>query len=268
MTTAQTMTEQPTTASRPAYRAVRGDVAVTAVLLGIATLGWWWTARAMDHDPMSGDPGMAEHSMTVGLTLGSFLVAWVAMMAAMMLPSVAPVVALYRRAVAAGRAAPLPVFLLGYLLVWSLPGLPVYWVWRRLEMPLADGEAWAGRVAAAALIAAAVWQVGPVKAMCLRHCRSPLSFFMQHGGGLRRPATALRLGATHGAFCFGCCWLLMVVLVALGTMNLIWMAALAAVIFLEKLSPAGERVAQVTALLLGGLGVFLLVDPTRVASLT
>lgn len=221
---------------------------------------------ATDHGGMDG-MGMsmtAEHVMS----LGSFLVGWVAMMAAMMLPAVVPVVALYRRAVEAGRAAPLPVFLLGYLLVWSAPGVAVYYVWRELQTPLSDGVAWAGRVAAAALIAAAVWQLTPLKAACLRHCRSPLSFFMQHARGMSAPLRAFRLGATHGGFCLGCCWLLMVVLVALGTMNLWWMAALAGVIFVEKLAPHGEALTRVTAVAFALLGAYLLLDPTSIGSLT
>lgn len=243
---------------------------VTAVLLIAAAVGWWWSARAMDHQMSAGDSmgAMSDHSVAVAMSLGAFLVAWLAMMAAMMLPAVAPVVGLYRRAVSAGRAAPLPIFLSGYLLVWLVPGVPAYWAWRRLAEPLADGRPWAGRLAAGTLLAAALWQVGPVKAMCLRHCRSPLSFFMRHRGGLRRPMAAIKLGIAHGAFCLGCCWLLMVVLVALGTMNVYWMAGLAIVIFAEKVVTAGEWFSRATALAMAALGLYLLVDPTTVGSIT
>jgi predicted metal-binding membrane protein len=258
------------TQAAPSLRSWPRDRLVAASLLALAAVGWWWSARTADMDHGGGamdDMGMpmtAEHVMS----LASFLVGWVAMMAAMMLPAIVPVVALYRRAVEAGRAAPLPIFLLGYLLVWSVPGIGVYYVWRELQMPLADGEAWAGRVAAGALLAAAVWQLTPLKAVCLRHCRSPLSFFMQHARGMKTPVRAFRLGMTHGGFCLGCCWLLMVVLVALGTMNLAWMAVFAVVIFVEKLAPQGEALTRVTALALAGLGLYLLVDPTSIASLT
>jgi predicted metal-binding membrane protein len=254
----------------PTLRSWPRDRLVAGALIALAALGWWWSARTADMDHAGSamdDMGMSmsgEHVMS----LASFLVGWVAMMAAMMLPAVVPVVALYRRAVEAGRAAPLPVFLLGYLLVWSVPGIPVYYAWRELQMPLADGEAWAGRVAAGALLAAAIWQLTPLKAVCLRHCRSPLSFFMQHGRGMKAPRRAFRLGLTHGGFCLGCCWLLMVVLVALGTMNLVWMAVLAGIIFIEKLAPRGEALVRVSALAFAVLGVYLLVDPTAVASFT
>ena len=286
-------TEQGVAVEVPAYRRLPRDTGVILALLALAAVGWWWAAESMDHtmagESMSGMSGMdgmdmdgmdmdgmtgmdgesmAVHGTATAMSFASFLVAWVAMMAAMMMPAVAPVVGLYRRAVEAGRAAPLPVFLAGYLLVWTLPGIPAYWAWRELAGPLAEGMPWAGRVAEAALIAAALWQVTPVKEVCLRHCRSPLSFFMRHKGGLRAPGRAIRLGVSHGAFCLGCCWLLMVVLVALGTMNLWWMAALALLIFIEKVVTAGPWFSRGTALVMAALGVFLLVDPTSVASIT
>ena len=263
---------------RPSLRAWSRDLSVTAALLVIAAVGWWWSARTMDmHEvapamsdgmSMDGMDGMSGHDGMHAMSIAAFVVAWVAMMAAMMLPAVVPVVALYRRAVAAGRAAPLPYFLVGYLIVWSLPGLPVYWAWRELQSPLADGVPWAGRLAAGALLAAAAWQLSPVKSFCLRHCRSPLSFFMKHGGGLRSPAKALRLGLAHGGFCLGCCWLFMVVLIALGTMDLVWMVVIALVIFVEKVLSFGETASRVIALGFALLGGYLLIDPTSVASIT
>ena len=260
----------------PAYRRLPRDTGVIVALLVVAAIGWWWAAQSTDHtlagDATGGMSGMdhesAGHGTATAMSFGAFVVAWVAMMAAMMMPAVAPVVGLYRRAVEAGRAAPLPVFLAGYLLVWTLPGIPAFFAWRELAGPLADGLPWAGRVAAAALLAAAVWQVTPIKEMCLRHCRSPLSFFMRHKGGLRAPGRAITLGLAHGSFCLGCCWLLMVVLVALGTMNLWWMAALAVVIFAEKVATAGPWFSRTTAAVMAALGMFLLVDPTSVASIT
>ncbi|HVE97765.1 MAG TPA: DUF2182 domain-containing protein [Mycobacteriales bacterium] len=273
-------TDQRVAGEVPAFRGLPRDAGVTAALLVVAALGWWWTIRAMDHamvdgmtsgDAMSGDAmgdQMAHDGMTTAMSFGTFLVAWVAMMAAMMMPAVVPVVGLYRRAIAAGRAAPLPVFLAAYLLVWTVPGIPAYWAWRELAGPLEDGLPWAGRLAGGALLAAALWQVGPVKALCLRHCRSPLSFFMSHRGGVRRPVAAFRLGLAHAGFCLGCCWLLMVVLVTLGTMSLYWMAALAAVIFAEKVVAAGPWFSRVVAVGMVALGAYLLVDPTSVASIT
>lgn len=244
--------------------------AVPLGLLVVAASGWWLAARMaddMNHDPapMSAMDAMGgEHSTS----LAAFILGWVAMMAAMMLPAIVPVVKLYARAAAQGRVAPLPVFVAGYLTAWGVLGLPAYIAWRWLADPLADGEAWVGRLAGGALLLAAAWQLTPLKSLCLRHCRSPMSFFMRHGSGADRPLGALRLGATHGAFCVGCCWALMVVLVAFGTMDLRWMAGLALLIFVEKDTRHGEGLAQVAAAIFVVGAAVLLLDPETITRLT
>lgn len=206
--------------------------------------------------------------MDATMSLGGFVVAWVAMMAAMMLPAVLPVVKLYSRAAGRGRAAPTAFFVLGYVAVWATMAGPAYLGWRALEEPLANGEAWVARVAAATFIAAAVWQLTPLKAACLRHCRSPLGFFLRFGGGIRHRRGAARMGLAHGAFCVGCCWPLFAVLVVLGTMNLVWMALLTAVIVLEKNAPRGEAIAVATGAGLAVVGVVLLADTSMLVHLT
>jgi predicted metal-binding membrane protein len=236
----------------PLWSGTRREVAASAVLLAIAALAWWWTLRQDD--------------MTMSLL--SFLVAWVVMMVAMMLPAVAPVVRLYARAVERGRAAPTPVFLAGYLVVWSAIGVPSYLAWRWFDDPLMMGEPWAGRLAGAVLVAAALYQLSPVKDLCLQHCRSPMSLFLQAKGSLARPLTALSTGARHGLYCLGCCWMLMACLVAVGTMNPLAMVAVAAVIFLEKNLRQGELVARLAAVALFALGVWLLAAPSNVMHLT
>ena len=241
-----------------------------AALLTLAAVGWWWSARMADDmtmraAPPTGMDGMAgEHVLTVG----AFLVAWLAMMTAMMFPAITPVVKLYGRAAAAGRVAPLPFFVAGYIAVWTSMGLPAYAAWRALMDPIDDGRQWAGRLAGVVLLAAAVWQLTPLKSVCLRHCRSPISFFLRFGAKVSRPVGALRMGVTHGLFCLGCCWALMAVLVALGTMNLAWMAGLALLILVEKNAPFGERVAQLAAIAFFGFGVALLVRPETLTTLT
>lgn len=248
---------------------------VPAVLVALAAVGWWWSARmagemsgtaAGGMDPMGamGEGSMAEHS----ITFVAFLVAWVAMMAAMMFPAVSPVVRLYGLAAARGRVAPLPFFIAAYLAVWGLLGVPAYVAWRALEEPLARGDTSVGRVAALVLLVAAAWQLTPLKSICLRHCRSPLSFFLEHGGNARKRLGAFRMGAAHGAFCLGCCWALMAVLVAMGTMSLAWMAVLAGLIFLEKNVAWGERLATVAAGAFAVLGGALLLHPEWIRSLT
>lgn len=202
------------------------------------------------------------------MSVGAFLIAWVAMMAAMMLPAILPVVRLYARAAARGTVAPVVVFIGGYGAVWAAIGLPAYVAWKSLNGPLNEGSTTAGRIAGVVLIAAAGYQVSPLKALCLRHCRSPLSFFMQHGKNLGRPSGAFIAGARHGLFCLGCCWMLMAVLVAFGTMQLWWMAGLAALILFEKTTPIGNRVAVVAAAGFAILGAVLLVNPATLSRFT
>lgn len=134
--------------------------------------------------------------------------------------------------------------------------------------PIASAQPWAGRLAGAVLVAAAVWQLTPLKSACLSHYRSPISFFLRFGALVTRPLGALRMGGTHGLFCLGCCWALMAVLVAVGTMNLAWMAGLALLILLEKNARSGERIAQVAAVAFAVAGVTLIIDPQTLTTLT
>lgn len=211
--------------------------------------------------------GMADVTSDA-LGLGAFIVAWLAMMTAMMFPAITPVVKLYARAATAGRVAPLPFFVAGYILVWTALSLPAYVAWRALMDPIAEARPWAGRLAGVVLLIAAIWQLTPLKSMCLRHCRSPISFFLRFGAHVARPSGALRMGATHGLFCLGCCWALMAVLVAMGTMNLAWMAALALLILIEKNAPGGERAATAAAGMFAVVGALLLARPETLTILT
>ena len=234
------------------------------MLLVGALVGWWWSLRMADEMDM----GDAEMSMTASMSMAAYVIGWMAMMAAMMLPAIAPVVRLYGRAAARGTVAPLPFFVVGYLAVWSAVGVPAYFAWRALASPLDAGDAWVGRLAGAVLIGAAAYQLSPMKLACLHHCRSPMSFLLSARGDARRPIVAARLGATHGAFCLGCCWALMAILVAVGTMHVAWMGALALLIFAEKVLRLGPRVASIAALVFAGMGALLLVDPSAITTLT
>jgi predicted metal-binding membrane protein len=251
-------------------RGMRGrtDIWLPVALLIVAGLGWWWsavTAGDMGGDGMSMD-GMPMEPQPA-MSFVAFLVAWVAMMAAMMFPAVVPVVRLYARAAANGQAAPVAVFVGGYIALWGLFGVPAYFAWSRLNEPLMAGSPWAGRVAGGVAVAAGLYQLTPLKAVCLRHCRSPLSFFMRHGKHLDRPTGAFAAGARHGVFCVGCCWMLMALLIAFGAMQLAWMLFLAVLILLEKTTPFGEQLARVTGAVLLVLGVALLVHPEFVSHL-
>ncbi|HJT93282.1 MAG TPA: DUF2182 domain-containing protein, partial [Mycobacterium sp.] len=188
----------------------RTDIWLPVALLVLAGVGWWWSAVSAgdmggDGMAMEPHPGMSMEPQ-VAMSFVAFIVAWVAMMTAMMFPAISPVVRLYGRAAAAGRVAPLPFLVLGYLAVWTSLGLPAYLGWRALMDPIKEGRAWTGWLAGLVLLAAAIWQLTPLKSLCLRHCRSPLSFFMRFGTAVTRPRGALRMGSMHGLYCLGCCW--------------------------------------------------------------
>ena len=237
-------------------------------LLATAAVGWWWSIRmAADMTGMGGIGEMDGIGMGA-ISLGAFLLGWGAMMAAMMLPAVLPVVRLYGQAATAGRAAPVAFFAAGYLAVWSLTGLPGYFAWRALDAPLAEGQHWAARLAGVVLLVAAAWQVTPLKSVCLRHCRSPMGFFLRFGGRIGRPWGAFAMGVSHSGFCVGCCWALFAVLVAVGTMNIAWMIALTGLIVLERNAPGGERIALAGAVVLGVVGAALLLDPSLFPRIT
>ena len=181
--------------------------------------------------------------MGAGLWLG----AWTVMMAAMMLPSAAPLVLLYGR-----RSDTLASTLLmaGYLLTWAFVGLAAYSVDMRLPDP-GDGAV------AAVLIAAGFYQFTPLKSACLRRCRGPVDFLVTHWRAGR--LGALRIGLEHGAYCVGCCWALMAVLVVAGAMGLVWVVAIAAAVAAEKLLPGGPWLGRLggIALLVAGIVVAL-----------
>ena len=239
----------------------RTDTWLPAILLSLAGLGWWWSAvsaAAMRGDTMSMDTQST-------MSLAAFLIAWVAMMAAMMLPGVMPVVRGYVRA-AAGNAAPAVIFVAGYLAVWSVVGIPAFLASTRLN-PVVHTCLWVGRFAGAVAVVAGLHQLTPLKAMCLRHCRWPTSLSLGPGKHLDGPARALAAGGRYGMFCLGSCWMLFVLLIAFGTMQLAWMLALTVVIWLEKVAPFGDQVRRLAAAMLVVFGVVLLVHPVFVTHL-
>jgi predicted metal-binding membrane protein len=202
-------------------------------------------------------------------TLAWFIGAWVVMMAAMMLPSVAPTVGIYAR-MTRGRDPLAPaLFVGGYLAVWSAAGIGAYGVFRAGRVLLGDDLHWdgAGRwIAGATLAAAALYELTPLKDMCLSKCRSPVGYLVGAWRGGR--AGALRMGAGHGAWCLGCCWALMAALFALGVMSLAWTAVVAALIALEKTLPWKRTATFTTAAILLALAVGVVAAPGDVPGLT
>ena len=205
-------------------------------------------------------------------SLGWYVGIWVTMMAAMMLPSATPMVLLFSKVSEQSSRRPglaTGLFVTGYLITWTAYGLAAFGLFRILRGLDPAFLAWdrAGpEVTGAAIALVGVYQLTPLKRVCLRHCRTPLSFVMHrwHGG----PLGAVRMGIEHGAWCVGCCWALMVLLFAVGVMSITWMLAVAAIVFAEKVLPIGEELARAVAVVLIGLGIWVALAPESVPGLT
>lgn len=231
------------------------------LLLVLAGAAWWWTAgrmRGMDDGPWTALGGF-----------GWFLGIWVVMMAAMMLPSVAPTVALYTRMTRSRSALSALLFPVGYVLTWAAAGAVAYAAGAVISHGAGSALAWdhAGReLSGVTLLVAAAYELTPLKEACLGKCRSPLGALL--GSWRDGPVGAVRMGARNGAWCVGCCWALMAALFALGVMSVLWMAVVAGLIALEKTLPYRRLATYGTAALLLALGVLLLVAPAAVPGLT
>ncbi|MDQ5820001.1 MAG: DUF2182 domain-containing protein, partial [Actinomycetota bacterium] len=142
----------------------------------------------------------------------------------------------------------------GYLLAWTAAGLAAYAVARALGGASPLDAMWSHRLEAGAFAAAGLYELTPLKSACLRHCRSPLGFLVR-----KQRTAAIRVGLEHGAVCVGCCAGLMLVLVALGAMNLVWMALVAGLIVLQKVLPYGDRASVPLGIAFLALAVGLLV---------
>jgi predicted metal-binding membrane protein len=210
-----------------------------AVLLLVAAGAWLVTVGRAG--------SMAGMTGTMGLGLPAFVGMWTLMMAAMMLPSVAPVASMYQRSVRSYRALRLAGFTGGYLLAWAGVGIPAFLLTKLVAQLVTDQPAGATAVAVAAFAACGVYQLTPLKSRCLKHCRSPPSLLL-HYGSYRGALRDVRAGTHHGAYCLGCCWSLMALFVVLGVMNLAAMVVLAAVVLAEKLWVHGELLARVVGI--------------------
>jgi predicted metal-binding membrane protein len=240
-------------------RRERSTVLTYALLLITAAVAWVAVFRStMVMDDMAGMDMAMTPTVSDGIL---FMVAWTVMMAAMMLPSAAPMIALYA---ATQRNAPGPLtrttavaqFTLVYLGLWAATGIPIYLATVALA---AIGSIALAYGIAGVLLVAGVFQLSPLKEVCLRNCRSPVGFLLGHW----RPGWrgSLTMGWAHAVYCLGCCWALMLVLVAAGAMGLPWVLLIAAVVAAEKLLPYGERIAWVSGVALMLLGLAVAVRP-------
>jgi predicted metal-binding membrane protein len=207
---------------------------------------------------------MAEPGMWGPAIWALMIAMWWIMMIAMMSPSAAPAVLLYarvhRHALAQAqnqnqdqdKLAPTGMFVAGYLLVWlafSVAAAVLYWLLERETIVSATTMGSQSRwLSGAVLIASGLYQLSPLKNACLSHCRAPAAFLSRHW----RPGAlgVLRAGALHGTYCVGCCWMLMALLFVGGVMNLVWIAALAILVLVEKLLPAGRWIGRAAGILL------------------
>ena len=261
-------------AGRPVQTVLRRDRCVLiAGLVVVLAMAWGWVLvgagmpmSALDMTAMAGMDGWLMQSAVWTPAYALLILAmWWVMMVAMMLPAAAPVLLLFARVNRSHKAAPAPLaatvlFASGYLLAWgvfSAAATALQWALesaRQMSPMLETTHRWFGPCI---LIAAGLWQLTPLKAACLRHCRTPLGFLV--GRWRTGPLGALRMGLEHGAYCLGCCWFLMGLLFFGGVMNLFWIVGLAIYVLLEKTIPMGHWLARAAglALLLWGLALAL-----------
>lgn len=240
---------------------------ILAALAGVTALAWLYLARlAHGMHAMPDMPGMAMGASRQAWSLHDAALAfamWWVMMVGMMLPSATPMTLTFatvnRRKRERGRPyVPTAVFVAGYLLAWgafSLGATVAQWALEGAALMTPAMRLSSPLLAGLLFVAVGLYQLTPLKHACLHRCRSPLAFVLEHWRD--GAAGALRMGAEHGGYCLGCCAFLMVLLFAGGLMNLLWVAAIAAFVLLEKLAPRGEAVARAAGLLAVGAGVWL-----------
>ncbi len=232
-----------------------------AALLVVIAVSWVWlfvgAGLGMEEMDMGGGQMMRMSPPWTPSYAVLILVMWTVMMAAMMLPAATPTILLVdslarRRAKGSGETA---LFAVGYLVVWggfSVLATILQWGLVRVALLGDDMASASPMLVGVLLIAAGIYQWTPLKQACLNHCRAPFDFLTRHWS--RGP---FRAGVHHGLFCLGCCWMLMLLLFAFGLMNLLWIAALALLVLIEKVLPIGSRMSRVTgvALIAWGVGV-------------
>lgn len=255
--------------SSAASRQRRVNMTLVAALLGIAAVAWFLSIRqASDMGTMVMGLGQIGVRMPNDTSALLFMPMWLVMMVAMMFPAVAPLVLIHRTVVRKrGEGwAPSVAFVLGYLAIWTVIGLvplAAFLAFRSLASP----APWLVAAAGIILIVAGFYQFTPLKSTCLRACRNPLSFVMQHDFGKGAPG-AFRAGASHGLFCLGCCWALMAVLVVVGFMNLVWMGTLALLFFAEKNWRRGVLLSRLAGTAIAALGFAVLLHPALLPSIS
>jgi predicted metal-binding membrane protein len=236
---------------------------ILGVLLSLAAASWAlliWQSVVISSQAM----GMG---LTMGMSAILFIAIWVVMMIAMMFPTAAPMILMFTTVYASKRQkaqafVPTWIFVSAYLLIWTLFGVLAYPL-ALLTERLAGESMWlmsnAPRIGGAFLVMAGLYQLSPLKHMCLSKCRTPLQFILSswcdgYGG-------AFRMGFVHGSYCLGCCWFVFVLLFPLGIMNIAVMALLTVLIYAEKSFPIGRQLSQIAGVALISYGVLVVVIP-------
>ena len=249
----------------------RPRVVILGALLALAALGWGLVIWQAGNDSsmsmsMHGD-GEMGFDLTMGMAAPLFLATWVAMMVAMMFPAAAPMILLFDRVERGKREAgrsyvPTMYFVGAYLAIWTVFGVLAFALAGGIERLAMDADwisgQWA-RIGGLLLIAAGLYQLTPLKDICLSKCQSPMAFLMTSWRDGK--VGAVQMGLLHGGYCVGCCWLLFVILVPLGIMNVAAMVVIALLVFGEKCLPLGNRLARAAALVLVVFGIVVTLFP-------
>jgi predicted metal-binding membrane protein len=268
--------------SRSSGASARSDLIATLVgreralvwtgIAGLTVVAWLYLlslSRAMGRvtpdDGMAGMPGMTPLlSPWTGTDVAFTVVMWAVMMVGMMLPAAAPVILLFaavnrKRREQGGVAGVTGIFILGYLLVWggfSLGAALAQWGLHAAALLSPMMRTTSPILGGALLIVAGVYQLTPLKEACLARCQSPLGWLMTEWR--EGPAGAFKMGLRHGAYCLGCCWVLMGLLFVTGVMNLLWVAAITVFVLLEKVTPAGVLIGRIASVAMIAAGVIML----------
>jgi predicted metal-binding membrane protein len=256
----------------------RDRLAVSVALVGIAGVAWFYLIFETERFAATGICHCA--AMAIGgpnlapwapQTLLPLFLMWIEMMVAMMLPAVAPLVLLFSK-VARSRAergqpyVPTALFISGYFAVWSVFSLGAaiaQWVLHGIALLSPQMTAKSTILCGLLFVGAGLFQFSPLKNVCLNHCRSPLTFLLTEWRN--GPTGAFLMGWSHGLFCTACCWLLMLLLFAMGVMNLLWIALLAIFALSERVAPKRWCLAQVSGLVLVAFGTWMLCSPPTTA---
>lgn len=252
--------EQMTTRPSAPPAITREHKVILGVLMALTVLGWIVFLDQASR-PMGMAPDMGP-DLTMGRSWPLFLSMWVAMMVAMMFPAAAPMITMYGR-IRRDDPPSVAIFTGSYIILWFVFGVAAYLLGAGVESAAARSD-WVamhwGRAGGALLVLAGIYQLTPLKGTCLRHCRTPLSFVMTRWRDGR--VGAARMGLAHGAYCMGCCWLLFLILVPLGVMNVAAMVAVTALVFVEKAVPGGRAIGMAAAAALVAYGIAVAVHPS------